>query len=124
MFDSVLGFLASWFNGFWARVKEMWDKGMAWRVTFWGVAVTVAGWFWSIIHYAGSGFGPAASYLDSIIVPAIGQPPGWFSAKIAIVNTFAPLQEAFGMIVAYVALLVALKSLRIVRACIGWFLRV
>ncbi len=121
-FDSLFGAFEPWLSAFWNRIKELWDKALKWKVAAWGIALTVSGWVWSALHFAGTGFSSAAGYLDAIAVPVLGQPPGYLSSKLSMINTFVPLAECFDMILVYVVLIVTVKCVGLALATIKWFI--
>jgi len=114
----------TWFGGLWGRVIEVWNKGIIWVVMWWGVLLTAVGWIYTAWHFATTGLQSAVGYLDHLVMPVVGGPPGGITGIFQIANTFMPLQEIFGMIVSYGALMTAVYGFKITRKALGFLIGV
>lgn len=119
--DALHDTVKSWFTSFWARAREIFSKNLGWTVGFWGVVLSATNWIWSILDWVNHGVSGAVHFLDDWIAPTIGAPSGWLMDRFTVANTFFPIEDVLGMVVAYLGLLSLLAGFKILKRAIGWF---
>lgn len=117
MFDSILAWFSSarsWLDWLW---RECWRQAGNVVTSVWGVLLIVIGWIYTGCKWIGDTVAEMARQIDAVAMPDFGHGTP-MTEGLAMINTFLPLQELLGFIVAYVGLRVILQGYSFIKSWI------
>lgn len=119
MFQTLLNFLAEVQQWFSWLFTEVWRQFGVVLKSYWGWCLIFVGWGFTVVKFVDAALQEILARIDSINLPTVtSYVPGGATVSLQFINTFLPLSELLGYIVALMVLRLGLSVYRLIKSWI------